>query len=54
MAAVFIRCDGCGYFRSSPEVVPGVIHAHTFRYCLACDRIRCHHPDEVVRAGRPT
>ena len=48
-APVFIRCDGCGYFRPSQEIVLTLLGAFPFRYCLACENDRAHHPDEVGR-----
>lgn len=52
-AVCYVRCDGCGEFRPSSEIVLGMVRAVTFRYCAGCDRIRAHHPEEIILAGRP-
>jgi hypothetical protein len=51
MAPVYIRCDGCGEFHPSPTIVLTMLHALAFRYCVVCDRLRVHHPGEVVISG---
>ena len=47
------RCDGCGYWRPCSEIVLTFLHTETLRYCVACERVRAHHPDEVAISRRP-
>jgi hypothetical protein len=53
-STAFTRCDGCGYWRPCEEIVLTFVHTAALRYCVACELVRAHHPDEVRVAGRPS